>query len=59
MFQDVVFNLEAIKAQQCRRELQGINNVYLTGGYARGVGLHEECWTDGMDLAARIRSDPV
>ena len=55
LFQDIAFDLEALRAQERRSDLQGINNVYLTGAYARGTGLHEECWTDGMELATHIK----
>ena len=48
-------DLDAIKAQERRDDLQGTNNVYITGGYARGAGLHEECWADGMEIAAQIK----
>ena len=55
IFQHTAYNLDAVKAQERRNDLQGINNVYLTGGYSRGAGLHEECWTDGMELATHIK----
>ena len=55
VFKDIAFDLDALEAQALRAGLQGINNVYLTGGYTQGAGLHEECWTDGMELAAHIK----
>lgn len=54
LFRHAVYNLKAVRAQERRSDLQGVNNIYVTGGYARGVGLHEECWIDGMELAAQI-----
>ncbi len=57
VFEDNNYDLTAIKAQETRANLQGINNLYLTGGYTSGAGLHEECWTDGMELAAQIKRD--
>ena len=55
VFHHVAYDLDALKAQERRDGLQGMNNVYITGGYTRGAGLHEECWTDGMELAAHIK----
>ena len=55
LFRHTACNLKAVRAQERRSDLQGINNIYVTGGYARGVGLHEECWIDGMELAAHIK----
>ena len=55
LFRHTAYNLEAVRAQERRGGLQGINNIYVTGGYARGVGLHEECWVDGIELAAHIK----
>ena len=54
VLEKMVYDMEAIRAQERRHDLQGVNNVYLAGGYARGTGLHEECWTDGMEVAALI-----
>ena len=55
VYQHSAHDLDAIKAQERRDELQGTNNVYMTGGYACGAGLHEECWADGMAIAAHIK----
>ena len=54
LFRHAVYNLKAVRAQERRSDLQGVNNIYVTGGYARGVGLHEECWIDGIELAAQM-----
>ena len=54
VFRDIAHTVSTVKAQERRQGLQGINNVFLTGGYACGAGLHEECWTDGMRLAEYI-----
>ena len=54
MFRDIAYNLNAVKAQERLKDLQGINNVYFTGGYTDGAGLHEECWVNGMELATQI-----
>jgi predicted NAD/FAD-binding protein len=55
IFHHIAHDLDAIKAQERRDNLQGTNNVYITGGYARGAGLHEECWADVMEVAAQIK----
>ena len=56
-FQHLSYDLDALKAQERRDDIQGINNVYVAGGYARGAGLHEECWADGMELARQIKRE--
>ena len=40
LFWHAFYNLKTVRAQERRSDLQGINNIYVTGGYARGVGLH-------------------
>jgi hypothetical protein len=34
--------------------MAGINNVYFTGGYTTGAGLHEECWISGTQVVQHV-----
>ncbi|TAJ82027.1 MAG: hypothetical protein EPO42_01800 [Gallionellaceae bacterium] len=51
-------NMDATKAQDYLVPLmmKGIDNVYFTGGYTKGAGLHEECWISGTEVAKHALS---
>jgi len=52
-------NVEATKAQDniAPVMMKGIDNVYFTGGYTQGAGLHEECWISGTHVAKHVLDD--
>jgi len=52
-----ILDVGALKAQDRIKNIQGINNVYFTGGWTKGTGLQEECWISGQDVANLIQ-DP-
>lgn len=54
-FPHSVVTFDALQAQQELWPLQGINNVYFTGGWTLGAGLHEECWQAATRVANLIR----
>ncbi len=49
-----VFDFACMRAQAAIIPFQGQNNVYFAGGWTHGSGLHEECWTQGIDVAGKI-----
>ncbi len=49
-----VFDFACMQAQAAIVPLQGQNNLYFAGGWTHGSGLHEECWTQGIDIASQI-----
>jgi len=52
-----ILKVDALKAQDRIKNIQGINNVYFTGGWTNGTGLQEECWVSGQCVAGLI-NDP-
>lgn len=41
------------------QESSALNNIYLTGGYTLGVGLHEECWISANQAARRLTGQQI
>ncbi len=52
-----VLSVSALMAQNFLwKHVQGENNVYFTGGWTLGVGLHEECWISAMQVRDLFRN---
>ena len=49
-----VVDLAAISAQSALPSVQGMNQIYYTGGWTNGAGLHEECWISAQNAANAI-----
>nr|WP_290225508.1 FAD-dependent oxidoreductase [Trichocoleus desertorum] len=50
-----VLNQTALIAQENLQNIvQGQNNIFFTGGWTKGAGLHEECWLSAMSVSERI-----
>ena len=54
-----IVNVETLKAQECLwadngNSLQGQNNLYFTGGWTVGTGLHEECYQAAERVVSRL-----
>ncbi len=55
-FKHNVLNFDCLDAQQELKALQGgaFQNLYFTGGWTNGAGLHEECWEVAKEVAVEI-----
>ncbi len=53
-YQHPVFDLAAIRAQQRRREIQGVRGIYFVGAYW-GYGFHEDGVQSALEVARAIR----
>jgi len=48
-------SVDSMAAQRYLPSMQGINNLYFTGGWTNGAGLHEEIIAQSLDVASRLR----
>lgn len=48
-------SVDTLAAQRMMDAFQGHNNIYFTGGWTKGAGLHEETLSTSLDIANRIR----
>jgi uncharacterized protein len=53
-YQHPVFDLDAIRAQQRRHEIQGVRGIYFAGAYW-GYGFHEDGVQSALEVARAIR----
>jgi predicted NAD/FAD-binding protein len=58
-FRHNTITLQSIRAQAELSDLQGVNNLWYTGGWANGAGLHEEIMVTASEVAQRIRGTHV
>lgn len=53
-FKHNVVDIPTMQMQENLKRMQGINNIYFTGGWTNGAGLHIECWLQSAYIADRI-----
>jgi uncharacterized protein len=51
---NVLSNFTLIAQENLRDLVQGQNNIFFTGGWTMGAGLHEECLLSAMSVSERI-----
>lgn len=54
-FRHNMVSVEAMQAQCWLHAQQGCNNIYYTGGWTNGAGLHQEIMAVSLDIAKRLR----
>ncbi|NOX76562.1 MAG: FAD-dependent oxidoreductase [Gammaproteobacteria bacterium] len=59
-FKHNVLDFNCLDAQEMLDSAQGgdHDNLYFTGGWCKGAGLHEECWLMGEHVAKRVFGEP-
>lgn len=53
-FRHNVVDVPTMQMQENLKQMQGMNNIFFTGGWTNGAGLHIECWLQSADIANRI-----
>jgi predicted NAD/FAD-binding protein len=49
-----ICDFSALRAQEQLKFHQGISNIYFTGGYSNGIGLHENCLQQSLKISELI-----
>lgn len=53
-YHNVLNHTSLIAQENLQNIVQGQNNIFFTGGWTKGAGLHEECWLSAMSVSALI-----
>jgi len=55
-FSHVVLNYDLVDVQRTLPSVQGLDQLYFCGHWAKSVGLHEHCWASGLEAAKDVAS---
>jgi predicted NAD/FAD-binding protein len=53
-YHNVVNQTSLVAQEHLHNVVQGQNNIFFTGGWTKGAGLHEECWLSAMSVSKHI-----
>lgn len=53
-YHNVLNHASLIAQENLHNIVQGQNNIFFTGGWTKGAGLHEECWLSAMSVSELI-----